>query len=322
MDAQNETYHAGDTSTSGLRFYSVGIIAANKALANVEVEVCPIEQFTMLDGYVNDQVDTKEASGTDSLGGKYSVKADMSNTVTARWARHGDSNRITAPDVRRGELVILYQFANSNTYYWETFGHDKSRRRLETVLFAISGIRDEKIENGPDNMYWVEFSSHKKTITVHTSKGDGEPYIYDIQIDAKNGRIIVKDDIGNSILLHSAEHRIRATNASSSLIDIHKKIIDIYAEDQVNITTKRLTVKTTDTIHDASSSITTKTGKYELKTDSYKENSGSKDVTVGGNYSLSVSGSCGWFAGTGVTWTSSTIKLSAPTIILDGNVFF
>lgn len=321
MDTRRETFHPGDLSTSGFRFYSVGIVAANKALDNHDVEVCPIEHFTMLDGYINDNVDTKSASGTDSLGGNYSVKADMSNTVTATWARLNSSNRLTSPDVRRGELVLLYQFANSNTFYWDTYGYDKSRRKLETIVFAISGTRDENAKDSPDNMYWIEFSTHKKAITFHTSKADGEPYAYDGQIDCKTGRIIAKDDIGNSILLNSREHRWRIENADKSLIDMHGRIIDIFAEDEVNITTKKLTTKTTETINTADKTYSTSTGDYIIKNSSYKENSGTKDVVVGGSYNLQCANFSGNTSGS-VNWSSGYIKLSAPTIELDGNVLF
>jgi hypothetical protein len=43
-------------------------------------------------------------------------------------------------------------------------------------------------------MYWIEISTHRKNIRLHTSKNDGEPFAWDIQLDTKNGTFTIEDN--------------------------------------------------------------------------------------------------------------------------------
>ena len=65
------------------------------------------------------------------------------NAIRAEWL--GDStNRITPPDVRRGEKVQIFQYSNVDKYYWQTITQPGVNvRKKETIVEAISNTTDE-----------------------------------------------------------------------------------------------------------------------------------------------------------------------------------
>jgi hypothetical protein len=227
---------------SKLRFYSVGIIAENKKLTSRDVEVCPIEDSPMLDGEITSSVSTYTAGAADSKGAAYQVAMSTTNTVRATWLPIGSSNRMTAPDVRRGETVILYRFADSDQFWWSTLKDDAHLRKLETVIYGFSGTTVEGAKPSADNMYFLEISTHLKAVTFHTSKANGEPYSYDIQINTEKGFIQFQDDVGNVFCLDSTKNEISATNRDGSIVDIKGRSISLSSPDSITMNTKTLTM--------------------------------------------------------------------------------
>lgn len=216
---------------SKMRIYSVGIVAENKPLSSDVAVIVPIEVLPMLDGELKSNPQALEESGVDGSGSSYSVSADTDITLRAKWLRW-DTNRQTAPDVRRGERVLLWQYADTDTFYWTSLGMDNHLRKLETVRYAISATRDEDdVTLTPENTYSFEMSSHGKYINIQTSKVDGEPYSYTIQINTEDGAIVMKDDIGNYIELDSEEHKITSKNADGTEWILDKKELKGYAKD-------------------------------------------------------------------------------------------
>lgn len=225
---------------SKLRVYSLGIVAANKALSSKEIEVTPIEDLPMLNGELSDNAAQVSSRAADTEGGAYETQVSTAATVRATWLPLGYGNRITAPDVRRGERVILYRFADQDKFWWVTQGQDMHLRKLETVIWGISATRNESAKPDASNMYWMEWSTHKKLIHLHTSKADGEPYAYDIQINTAYGSIIIQDDDGNSLSLDSVERVWRMINRDGTKFEGNKREAFIHAEDLVKITSKRV----------------------------------------------------------------------------------
>jgi hypothetical protein len=247
---------------SKLQFYSVGIVAVNKLLSENFVEVIPIEHTTFMEGELTDRFEEFEAQGEASDGTSFDVKIDTTLSVRAEWLPLCVSNRITSPDVRRGEHVALYKFGDDDGFYWTTLRQDKHIRRLETAIFSFSNNRDENIEDDPETTYWFEISTHKKIIHLHTSKNDDEPFIYDVQINTKDGRVVIQDDDSNYIFLDSAERHIRVHNKDMTYIEADKRIINMHAYDEINMTTDKFTLV-------AKESIDTKTKRYNERCDDY-----------------------------------------------------
>lgn len=235
MDVKNTSFNPTEPTISKLRFYSIGTVAENKALDSNIIEVTPLEELTMLDGYLNADTTNQTASGVDSSGRNYTSKVKTGNTLQAEWLRLGDSNRQTSPDVRRGAPVVIFQFGDADKYYWTTMLMDSKLRKLETVVWGISATPNEGDEASHSTMYYVEFSSHTKQITLHTSQANGEQWGYDIQINPGEGFLTFTDTNGNYFKLNSLTESLTLQNATGNVFDITKAITTITSMDKVII---------------------------------------------------------------------------------------
>lgn len=244
----NDNYHPLQPTVSKLRFYSAGIVAENKKLTEKTIEVVPIEDLTMVDGKISSQITAYKSKGKDVKGGAYETSVNTTVSLVAHWLPISNSNRITAPDVRRGELVMIYQFGDTDKYYWTTIKEDLKLRKLETVIYAFSATRDENKDATYDTTYFFEVSTHKKIIHLHTSKDDKEPFVYDIQLNTKDGIFILCDDVGNHIYLNSKDKVIELHNSDDSIVRLDKKDILIKSIDSITLESRDIIRKsTTDT---------------------------------------------------------------------------
>lgn len=221
---------------------SLGIVAENKKMATAQgkinrlILVTPIEDLSMTNGEIRSNPEMLEASGTDATGKAFSSSVAVDQTVEATWVPFL-SNRLTPPDVRRGERVRLWRSGDADKYYWSTMGLDDHLRKLETVIFAFSATTDEtQTELDLNNCYYFEVSTHNKSITVQTSASNGEPFRYTAQINAGEGAFLIEDDIGNSIELDSTENRICLENADASKVELKAGKIAIVADEEVSLT--------------------------------------------------------------------------------------
>jgi hypothetical protein len=241
--------------TSMLRFYSMGLVAANKALNSNIIEVTPIEHLPFADGQLTDTGTSIQAQGTDVNGAQYSTQLASSLTIPATWTPEGSPNRVTAPDVRRGEYVKLYQFGDADKYYWTTSGLP-AQRKLETVTHAFSGSSDEAADLTHENSYYHEVSTHQGTITLHTSQSNGEFTTYDIQLNAKEGYFRMQDGVGNYIIMDSTQNHFEYGNSDESLFQVMGKTMKLATVDSIDLQTKALGIKA-DTVTAAIGTSTT-----------------------------------------------------------------
>ncbi len=264
-------------TVSKLRFYSIGIAAENKPLNTDILEVAPIEELNMLDGQITANTVDYKAKGVDALGKAYNTSVLNKISIKCKWLPLGSSNRITSPDVRRGEAIMVYQFSDADKFYWCTLQQDSHLRRLETVIFAFSGTSEEVNKLTPDNSYFIEISTHRKQITLHTSQANGEPFSYDIQINTKDGNIVITDDVGNEFVLDSKASRLFMKNIDNSSIDINKRNISFNSSDSINIQTNNYNVKASQTTIDG---LVTTTKNVEIKGNLKTQNIQAKDIVA------------------------------------------
>lgn len=224
---------------SQLKPASYGIVASNKALNSFEIEVTPVEDLPMIDGEISENVSVDEVNGTDSAGTAYQEATTQSNTVTATWLPISEPNRQTPPDVRRGEQVMLYQFGDADKYYWVTTRSDLSLRRLETVIYAFNAFTADGTDVNDESCYVFGISSHQKKIWLTTSKKNGEPFAYAIELDLDYGKFTITDDAENSFTLDSVERHLRMQNGDGSFLELNKKIWNATAPDEINFNTKQ-----------------------------------------------------------------------------------
>lgn len=188
---------------SQFRIFAIGVAAEHKPLKSKQLKVTPTEMLPMISGELAENPTPTEFKGVDANGTPYQGKVFTDNVIEATWLPEG-SNRITPPDVRRGETVAIYRFSDGSKYYWRTLGLNDNLRALETVIFAISADPNGSGKDlDTENSYFIEVSSHTKSITVHTSTKNGEPYGYDIQLNAGQGKFIITDTSDNAIGINS-----------------------------------------------------------------------------------------------------------------------
>lgn len=250
---------------SKYRLVSIGYATQNKALDSRTLECMPIEMLPYIDGDVTPDTIDLTHEGIDSKGNQYTTKANIGNTIECEWLQWG-SNRVTPPDVRRGELVFIWQFADDDTYNWTSPGKDDHLRRLETVIWAFSATRDETVKKlTPLNSYVLEVSTHKKLITLTTSKANGEQYGYTVQVNTDRGGVVIMDDDGQYLELNSVERRWIITNKDGSIYKMDKTNITEFAKDTISRKTKAYSVECDTFDLKASKSIATKTVQHTAK---------------------------------------------------------
>jgi hypothetical protein len=306
MDPKAQFFRPDGVQVSKFHFYSLGIVAANKALSSDEIEVTPTEELTMLDGDLDaNQVDVS-SQGEDANGSTYSTSIKTANSIRAKWLKLGVGNRLTAPDVRRGAPVIIYQFGDSDKFYWTTLQDDSNLRKLETVIYGFSGTKDEGAAASADNMYYFEISTHSQMVTFHTSKANGEFCMYDFQFNTKEGKVILTDDLGNYFMLDSQATQFHIENVDGSIFDMTKKIASLTTLDQINMKSTNQINMETDTM-----TVKAKTGNFNVDTRNDKGNA----WTV--NYDTqNFTGST--FVGqiNTVTWEGALFDVESASIIL------
>lgn len=222
---------------SVFRSYSVAVVAENKAPGVRFVNCTPMETMPALNGEVTFNPSAQTLRGTDIEGNAYEVNATMDSTITAEWLPSG-SNRVTPPDVQRGELVELFRLADSDQLYWRCMGLRDNLRRLETVVYAFNASPEGNPQEGVNfkTCYFIEISTHNGSLTVGTSKANGEPFAYTFQINAKEGAVNLLDDAGQQFEFDSVDRRLLMINADQTYIRVEKKTVDIKADDQIQLT--------------------------------------------------------------------------------------
>jgi hypothetical protein len=251
-------------SRGQLNKYSIGVVAANKGLNTNVIEVCPVEHFPMVDGELTSNATKYQAAGVDANGNSYADSINTTLTVSATWIALGSMNRTTSPDVRRGERVQLYRYADADEFYWTTLTDDTHLRRLETVTHAYSGTADENTTAlDGTNSYFHEISTHNGYMHWHTSKANGEPFAYDVQINAKTGYVTIQDDVGNAMRMDSGNCMITLQNAQGSSVVLDKTNGTVTVPATWTVNAKTIIENCTDYTMNASNSWTVKsnTGK-------------------------------------------------------------
>lgn len=222
--------------SSQLKMVSIGYVVENKALNTRRVNCLPVEDAAAIDGEVTFNPQTTTLQGVDANGKQYEVKGTQDASYDCEWLP-GTSNRVTPPDVRRGELVEIFRLGETDQYYWRCMGLRDNLRVLETVIYAFNASPKEG-GAGVDisQCYFIEWSAHNKAITLGTSKANGEPFAYTMQYNTGEGTWVNMDDIGNVFELDSSENRLQMLNADGSYVKVERRVVDIKGDEMVRLT--------------------------------------------------------------------------------------
>lgn len=229
-----------DTDQSKFQLYSLGIAANNKEVDSLELSVTPIEKLQFLDGEIVSLPYDNEVSGSESDDSNFDTKVTTDVALTATWLK-GGGNRATPEDIRRGQRVFIYKFADRNEYMWQYAGMDDHLFTTQTIIMRVSATEDESEgvdRTSPDNCYYLEICTRTGKITLQTSKANDEFSTYAIQLDAKRGMFIIADELGNSFSLDSANTILELQNSDGTYLQLDKERILGYANDLIQLEAK------------------------------------------------------------------------------------
>lgn len=263
-------------------YLALKTIGHGTALSNcnpmeVEIQVLIHELFSFHDGEVKSTPTEVKKTTLNARGDASSDSILVDHGVKAKWLPSG-SNRKSAPNVRVGEQVEVLQQGDTDIYWWRPLGLDEGLRRLETIIFGISGSPTESNDD-PDSMYWVEFSSHSKQVCLTTSRKNGENTIYHIGINPGKGTFQLIDEVGNELFLDSNVDRWLMTTTQGTSVELIERNMNVNVPG--------------DLTYKVGGNMTAKVG-------------GNVSINAGGPIELIGQGSTLKIAGGGITWKAPT----------------
>lgn len=227
------------------KFYGLGYVVADKAEDSYEIEVYPVEVIPTAEGDLSKN-DSSSLSIQDSQGNNVSVKYDKSNSIPCTWYPNGEQNRITAPDVCKGDIVEVYTFGETDEYFWCVYSHNQALRKREKVLYYFSN----KAGTGGDSTqgYFLLVDTINKTVHFHTANNDGEACGYDMLFNTKEGQLSISDTLNNSIILDSVKGQLNITTNEKIVLNTKEVTVNclsanIKASNTCNIETGTMTIK-------------------------------------------------------------------------------
>lgn len=259
---------------SQLKRYSLGLVVKEKPDSTHFIYAIPIE-FSMMAAEKLEHTITETSIEVNINGAKETITAKTSNAVKAKWLQI-NGNQILSPRVMPGDHVMLYRLGDTDVYFWEDL-NIANVKRTERHIWAFAADPNEPVKDDLSNANVLEWDTEKKHITLITSKSNGEPYQYVVQINHGEGFITINDDIENQIYLNSKESDIGFRNSYGSYLHINKEKMFGYTKDSMEFEAlNKISFKTTDFVIkcstyqlDASKSVTVNTNDMSVKTATY-----------------------------------------------------
>lgn len=217
----------------------IGIVAENSIIGSEnEIVVVPIEEIPNVKGKLESIPHEIQTSGVDKNGVSYQDNIITTSTVTALWGG-GEANRITAPQLRKGDRVELFQQDGQNTYYWRVLNQQMNNRHRESVVFAYAAkskdTEKDIVKSDHTNCYTHTVDATMQQIEFRMSMDNGEKCAWLFQMDANHGVLTLTDQFGNVIDIDHVKTTIRLENRDKSQVILNKKTINIIAPDTINI---------------------------------------------------------------------------------------
>lgn len=191
------------------------------------------------------------ATTTDASGKSTSSKVTTTNYITATY--FSTTNEPTPPMVKKGEQIELFTIDDSDKFYWLPYGRDRNIRGLDVKRFEVSALDNTvkgnaNVEKTDDNTYFIEFDAVKGQVLISTSKVNKEPVRFRIQIDTKNGKLTMSDDVAdgpNQISIDSVNHVITAQNTEGCSLTLNRNDVFFKAIRNLNIDVGEQTILNT-----------------------------------------------------------------------------
>lgn len=226
-----------DISSEQIKTF-VGYAVADKENDSRTLKVyCPELQPFLKGELTGVQIDTPVSTSDGNVTYNGSVKSI--NYVTCEY-RSQQSDRLTPPDVRRGEKIIVTMYGDSNTsFYWDTAGVDTGTRRTERVIIGANDTLKYNEALTEANAYCLIFDTrNRKVIRLATCKSDGEQYSYYLSLEPDNNRMVMSDDNDNTIWINTANSQVMMSNHSGSLLNLENENIVMSCKGNITIDAK------------------------------------------------------------------------------------
>lgn len=194
--------------STSYKMVGIGIAALDKKPNDVALDVFMQETLPSTSGKLsevkNNKVDTLSNNNANSY------KANKGKTITCKWKGTSGSNRMSPPDIRKGESINVYQYGGTDQYYWEPFSYEMDLKTTECVVYGFSN-KNKKATNTNEasrlsemkKMYYFMVDTINKLVKFHSNKDNGEYTTYDFDIKTKDGILQVYDGNGNYLQLNS-----------------------------------------------------------------------------------------------------------------------
>lgn len=245
-----------DNSVSSFRIYCLGTVAADFSGKSITedpeqlLEVFFDELQAGADGRLEATGQLNEVSGKDASGRDYTAKSATTTSESCIWIPFG-TGRLTAPNLRKGQRVVIWRTADDDSYYWQAKGGDDELLTIESVIFYISAnpkprAPGQKVDL--NDCYYFMADSILKKFAFGTSMSNGEQgmFLGSLDLTTMILRAVGTDggDLDSSVLsqlyVDFLERQFRFQNKDGSAIDIDKKKITIIAPDEINLIAKKL----------------------------------------------------------------------------------
>jgi len=243
---------------SRLIMYSLAYVVEDSIEDNPHIKVHPIEIISDHTGSTN-EVATENINTKDINGNNINVIANKAMSITAKWVNFMEPNRLTAPNVKKGETVMLWKYAGDR-YFWTTFYNELDLRTREKATYVFSNKSGIKDASKISQLYYYTIDTINKFIRLHTDSKDGEATSYDIEINTKEGLLTILDGEGNQIELNSVSGELT--------IDTNKA---------VTINSPNVTINTTTAILNATDTTIT-SDKVNIKSSVFNLDSGTINI--------------------------------------------
>lgn len=228
------------TDRSG--YIGIGIVAENAILGHEhQIHVFLQDAFPNSRGKLELNPQQFTTKGVDAQGKSYNSKVKTSSTITARWFNE-DSNRITPPQVQKGEEVSIYKFNGNDNYWWKPNNRHMHKRVQEVVVEAYAAkplsAGKEPTPSTPENSYSKTVDTVNGVMEMRMSKANGEVCAWLFQMDGKKGVLTITDQNGNFINIDDGMTEITIHNKENSFIQLDKTTINIQSTKDINMKTE------------------------------------------------------------------------------------
>jgi hypothetical protein len=195
-----------------LNSYSIGIVTEDNDQGKDVIKLWLAEDMPAVTGKLKDIKQEMKVKVKDAMGNSRESKSTSKAVIEAKWFQDGDNNRSTPPYVYKNESVLVFRYADDDTYYWRAIFHEPKHRKLEVAKYSYSNIPNTKAqaltEFTDSTSYYTKFDTINKKVLLHTANNDGEKTTYDFSIDALNGNWMMTDGFGNYIAMDSILQKV------------------------------------------------------------------------------------------------------------------